>query len=143
MECTLAFCGKMKAVLKQRMRVPQIQPPRVGEQRLAYVQGLIDESMGLITAQDIFNSCQLQSLVDEIGQWCTDNDMQLNHSKCKELIISFAKNKPQLCFFKTTIWYLFYQQKLWESISPPTLDGTYISNTQSQRHLRGFIFSEY
>ena len=36
------------------------------------------------------------SLVDEIGQWCTDNDMQLNHSKCKELIISFAKNKPQL-----------------------------------------------
>ena len=78
------------------MRVPQIQPPRVGEQRLAYVQGLIDESMGLITAQDIFNSCQLQSLVDEIGQWCTDNDMQLNHSKCKELIISSAKNKPQL-----------------------------------------------
>ena len=48
----------MKAVLKQRMRVPQVQPPRVGEQRLAYVQGLIVESMGLITAQDIVNSCQ-------------------------------------------------------------------------------------
>ena len=40
------------------MRVPQIQPPRVGEQRMAYVQGLIVESMGLITAQDIVNSCQ-------------------------------------------------------------------------------------
>ena len=26
---------------------PQVQPPRVGEKRLAYVQGLIDESMGL------------------------------------------------------------------------------------------------
>ena len=50
--------SKMKAVLKQRMRVPQVQPPRVGEQRLAYVQGLIDESMGLITVQDIVNSCQ-------------------------------------------------------------------------------------
>ena len=50
--------SKMKAVLKQRMRVPQVQPPRVGEQRLAYVQGLIVESMGLITAQDIVNSCQ-------------------------------------------------------------------------------------
>ena len=35
-----------KAVLKQRM------------QRLAYVPGLIDESMGLITLQDIVNSCQ-------------------------------------------------------------------------------------
>ena len=52
------FWSKMKAVLKQRMRVPQVQPPRVGEQRLAYVQGLIVESMGLITAQDIVNSCQ-------------------------------------------------------------------------------------
>ena len=50
--------SKMKAVLKQGMRVPQVQPPRVGEQRLAYVQGLIDESMGLITVQDIVNSCQ-------------------------------------------------------------------------------------
>ena len=52
------FWSKMKAVLKQRMRVPQVQPPRVGEQQLAYVQGLIVESMGLITAQDIVNSCQ-------------------------------------------------------------------------------------
>ena len=50
--------SKMKAVLKQRMRVPQVQPPRVGEQRLAYVQGLNDESMGLITVQDIVNSCR-------------------------------------------------------------------------------------
>ena len=50
--------GKMKAVLKQRMRGPQVQPPRVGEQRLAYVQWLIDEFMGLITVQDIVNSCQ-------------------------------------------------------------------------------------
>ena len=45
-------------LLKQRMRVPQVQPPRVGEQQLAYVQGLIDESMGLITAQDIVNLYQ-------------------------------------------------------------------------------------
>ena len=48
----------MKAVLKRRMRVHQVQPPRVGEQRLAYVQGLIVESMGLLTVQDIVNSFQ-------------------------------------------------------------------------------------
>ena len=40
------------------MRVPEVQPPRVGEQRLAYVQGLIGESLGLIIVQDIVNSCQ-------------------------------------------------------------------------------------
>ena len=40
------------------MWVPQVQPSRAGEQRLAYVQGLIDESMGLITAQDIVNLYQ-------------------------------------------------------------------------------------
>ena len=51
----------MKAVLNQRMRVPQIQPPRVGEQRMAYVQGLIVESMGLITAQDIVNAPRSQN----------------------------------------------------------------------------------
>ena len=34
------------------------QRARVGEQRLSYVQGLNDESMGLITVQDIVNSCQ-------------------------------------------------------------------------------------
>ena len=50
--------SKMKAVLKRRMRVHQVQPPRVGEQRLAYVQGLIVESMGLLTVQDIVNSFQ-------------------------------------------------------------------------------------
>ena len=48
----------MKAVLKQQMRVSQVQPPGVGEQRLAYVQGLIDDSMGIITVQDIVNACQ-------------------------------------------------------------------------------------
>lgn len=42
------------------------------------------------------NQGNLQSLMDEIFQWCSDNDMQLNHSKCKELIISFANDKPEL-----------------------------------------------
>lgn len=50
--------SKMKAEVKQRMRVPPVQPPRVGEQRLAYVEGVIDESTRLITPQDIVNSCQ-------------------------------------------------------------------------------------
>ena len=37
--------SKMKAVVKQRMRVPQVQRPGVGEQRLQYVETLIDELM--------------------------------------------------------------------------------------------------
>ena len=57
--------SKIKAVLKQRMRVPQVQPPRVGEQWLAYVQELIDESMGLITYlyYNISRTIQLISVV--------------------------------------------------------------------------------
>ena len=38
----------------------------------------------------------LQSVINDIDQWCTENDMILNHSKCKELIISFAKDVPNL-----------------------------------------------
>lgn len=50
--------SKMKAEVKQRMRVPQVRPPGVGEQRLQYVEALIDDAMGRITVQDIVNSCQ-------------------------------------------------------------------------------------
>ena len=50
----------------------------------------------------------LQSVINYIDQWCTENDMILNHSKCKELIISFAKDVPNLrplliLFKKTTV----------------------------------------
>ena len=48
----------MKAVVKQRMRVPDVQRPGVGEQRLQYVEALIDEAMDQITVQNIVNSCQ-------------------------------------------------------------------------------------
>ena len=48
----------MKAVVKQRMRVPEVQRPGVGEQRLQYVEALIDEAMDQITVQNIVNSCQ-------------------------------------------------------------------------------------
>ena len=36
----------------------------------------------------------LKSLIDVIEKWCIENDMVLNHTKCKELIISFAKDLP-------------------------------------------------
>ena len=44
----------------------------------------------------------LQSVINDIDQWCTEHDMIFNHSKCKELIISFAKDVPSLrpLFFK-------------------------------------------
>ena len=39
---------------------------------------------------------KMQSLVNVINTWCTDNDMKLNQSKCKDMIISFAKDRPKL-----------------------------------------------
>ena len=49
--------SKMKAVVKQHMRVPQVQRPGVDEQRLQYVKRLIDEAMEQ-TVQNIVNACQ-------------------------------------------------------------------------------------
>ena len=39
---------------------------------------------------------KMQSLVNVINTWCIDNDMKLNQSKCKDMIISFAKDRPKL-----------------------------------------------
>ncbi len=39
---------------------------------------------------------KMQSLVNVINTWCIDNDMKLNQSKCKDMIISFAKDRPIL-----------------------------------------------
>ncbi len=50
--------SKMKAAVKRDMRVPEVNPPAVGEQRLQYVEGLIDTAMGVITSQDIGQACQ-------------------------------------------------------------------------------------
>jgi hypothetical protein len=35
----------------------------------------------------------LQTVIDDIEKWCTENDMVLNHAKCKELVISFAQTQ--------------------------------------------------
>ena len=81
------------------MRVPQVQPTRVGEQRLAYVLGFIDESMGLLTVQDIVNLCQhAQGLFQralnvedmEVGAWICILDT------C--IIIFFVQYSRLFCF---------------------------------------------
>ena len=38
----------------------------------------------------------LQSVINDIDQWCAENNVMLNQSKCKELIISFSKDVPNL-----------------------------------------------
>ena len=38
----------------------------------------------------------LQSILDGINQWCGENDMLLNIKKCKELLVCFWKNKPNI-----------------------------------------------
>ena len=41
-------------------------------------------------------SSSSQLIADTIAQWSFENRVKLNNEKCKELRISFAKNKPQL-----------------------------------------------
>ena len=38
----------------------------------------------------------IQSLINEMENWCIENGMKLNRPKCKDLIISFAKECPEL-----------------------------------------------
>ena len=41
-------------------------------------------------------SSNSQLIADTVVQWSFENRVKLNSEKCKELKISFAKNKPQL-----------------------------------------------
>ena len=41
-------------------------------------------------------SSNSQLIADTVVQWSFENKVKLNSEKCKELTISFAKNKPQL-----------------------------------------------
>ena len=41
-------------------------------------------------------SSNSQLIADTVVQWSFENRLKLNSEKCKELRISFAKNKPQL-----------------------------------------------
>ena len=49
------------------------------------------------------NQGKLQSVIDA---WCAENDMKLNRSKCKDLIISFAKENysSPLCSSRIKSW---------------------------------------
>ena len=38
----------------------------------------------------------MQCLVNDINTWCMKNDMKLNQTKCKDMIISFALEHPKL-----------------------------------------------
>ncbi len=40
------------------MRIPEVNPPRVEEQRLQYVEGVIDTAMDVIISRDIGQTCQ-------------------------------------------------------------------------------------
>ena len=39
---------------------------------------------------------KMQCLVNDINTWCMKNDMKLNQTKCKDMIISFALDHPKL-----------------------------------------------
>ena len=39
---------------------------------------------------------KMQCLVNDINTWCMKNDMKLNQTKCKDMIISFALEHPKL-----------------------------------------------
>ena len=50
--------SKVKSLVKNQMKVPNVMPPAVGEQRLAFVETLIDRAMGQVTNRDCANCCQ-------------------------------------------------------------------------------------
>ena len=39
---------------------------------------------------------KMQCLVNDMNTWCMKNDMKLNQTKCKDMIISFALEHPKL-----------------------------------------------
>lgn len=50
--------SKMKSVVKREMVVPNVSGHAIGEQRLVFVEGLIDSAMNQITNRDCINCCQ-------------------------------------------------------------------------------------
>lgn len=50
--------SKVKAYIKERMRVPDVAAPGVGEQRLVYVENLIDEALLTVTGQNCVHAVQ-------------------------------------------------------------------------------------
>ena len=87
----------------------------------------------------------LQTVIDAIEKWCTENDMVLNDAKYKELIISFAKDTPNFrplfvgehCISRVS------SAKSLVLFSCLIFIGTCILNTSWQKHQRDYTFSEY
>ena len=48
----------MKSLVKNQMRLPNVMPPAVGEQRLSFVESHIDIVMGQVSNRVCANSCQ-------------------------------------------------------------------------------------
>jgi hypothetical protein len=71
--------------------------------------------------------------------------MVLNHTKCKELVISFAKDTRNFrpLFLENIEFPGFRQQKSLVLFSRLIFIGTCILNTSWQKHQINYIFSEY
>jgi len=44
--------SKIKSHIKTNMRLPNVAPPNVGEQRLSFLEGLVDNAMATISPRD-------------------------------------------------------------------------------------------
>lgn len=44
--------SKMKCYIKDKMRIPNVEPPRVGEQRIIYLENLIVEAKNCVRTSD-------------------------------------------------------------------------------------------
>jgi hypothetical protein len=51
------------------------------------------DDLTLSESLSIRDQSTLQSDLDEIQQWAEQNDMRLNVKKCKEMVISFLRQK--------------------------------------------------
>ena len=104
--------SKIKAVLKQRMRVPQAQSPGVGKWQLPYIEGLIDDAMGLITVQDIVNACQHAQGFSACAQLGGHGSGSINLWKCFIMLFILHIWFRLFCYdYLITVIFLFCVRK--------------------------------
>lgn len=64
--------SKVKSFVKAQMRIPNVTPPGIGEQKLQYVEEKIDAAMGEISPQDCINCSQHVQGLYSLALWKQD-----------------------------------------------------------------------
>ncbi|CAB3978520.1 Hypothetical predicted protein [Paramuricea clavata] len=69
----------------------ELKSPQTSASHWKYV-----DDLSLSESLSIRDQSTLQSDLDEIQQWAEQNDMRLNVKKCKEMVISYLRQSPNI-----------------------------------------------